>query len=224
LDALPRNRALEILRVLKDNLSVSRPAEYYDDPFRTLILMVISQNTNDENTFKAFHRLSDRFPITLRALAEADVGEIEEAIRVAGLHRNKSKAIKKLSQIVLKRFGGLSFIHTLSLEEARKRLVALPQVGPKTADAILLFCAKKPVLPVDTHVGRVAKRLGLAAQKAGYEEVRRALEALYRSQDYLSVHWLFIAHGRKYCKATRPLCKPCPINYLCPSKNNVSKR
>ncbi len=93
----------------------------------------------------------------------------------------------------------------------------IPGVGPKTADVVLLFSANKPTIPVDTHVNRVSKRLGLVPVDGGYEDVRKSLQALYAPADYLSVHLLFIAHGRKTCKAPRPLCRQCPVNQYCPS-------
>ncbi|MGD0495663.1 MAG: hypothetical protein ABSB28_06445 [Candidatus Bathyarchaeia archaeon] len=105
------------------------------------------------------------------------------------------------------------------LDEAREGLLQLPGVGPKTADVLLLFSAKKPTVPVDTHVNRVSKRLGLAPRVADYETVRGALQSIYDPKDYLAVHTLLILHGRKYCKAKTPLCKECPLARLCPSRH-----
>ena len=214
-----KNRAAEILRILQGNFSLPRWARSTRDPFQTLIITVLSQATADINTARAFENLSGSFSITPEALAEASVEEIEKAIRVGGLYRNKSRVIKAISRVVLEQFdGSLDFIHSLPLDEARKNLLSIPGVGPKTADVVLLFCAGKPTIPIDTHVNRVSKRLGLAPPKADYEEVRQALEALYSPDDYLPVHLLLISLGRKYCKARKPLCKPCPVNTLCPSK------
>lgn len=214
-----KNRASQVLSVLKNDFSLPTWTRSTRKPFQTLIVTVISQNTAGQNTAKAFENLSKRFPITPEALAKANRHEIEEAIRVAGLYRNKSQAIKRLSQIVLERFNGsLGFIHSVPFEKARKILLKLPSVGPKTADVVLLFCAEKPTVPVDTHVNRVSKRLGFASSKAGYEEVRLALQSLYHPKDYLAVHLLLISLGRKYCKPGKPLCKSCPVNHLCPLK------
>lgn len=216
---MARRRATEILRVLRNSFSTPRWAEASRDPFQTLIVTVLSQATADKNTEGAFRNLSRRFPITPEGLAGARVEEIEAAIRVGGLYRNKSKVIKELSRVILEEFGGsLEFVHSLPLEEARKTLVRLPGVGPKTADVVLIFCAGKPTLPVDTHVNRVSKRLGLAPPKADYEGVREALQSLYQPEDYLSVHLLLISLGRRYCKARNPLCKSCPVSALCPSR------
>jgi endonuclease-3 len=95
--------------------------------------------------------------------------------------------------------------------------MSLPGVGPKTADIVLLFSAGKPTLPIDTHVNRVSKRLKLVPQNGGYETVRETLQTLYPSKEYFDVHMLFIALGRKYCKALKPLHSACPVRELCPS-------
>jgi endonuclease-3 len=213
------NRANKIRQILKNNFPTPRWASTKRTPFQTLIVTIISQNTSGKNTGAAFERLSKRFKITPEALAKADLGEIQDALRVAGLFRNKAKTIKQVSQIILDDFdGSLDFIFSMSFEEARKRLLALPGVGPKTADVVLLFSAGKPTIPVDTHVNLVSKRLELAPQKADYEGVRTALQSLYDAEDYLAVHLLLIMLGRRYCKAIRPLCKQCPVNSLCPSR------
>jgi len=215
-----KNRATEILRILEDSFSLPQWVNSTKDPFQTLIITVISQNTNDRNTARAFENLSRRFSISPDALAKVSVEEIEDAIRVAGLYRNKSRVIKELSRVILEDFNGsLDFIYSMPLEEARKTLLRIPGVGPKTADVVLLFCAEKPTVPVDTHVNRVSKRLGLAQPNANYDGVRLALQSFFPSEEYFPVHILLILLGRKYCKARKPLCKPCPINMLCPSKN-----
>jgi len=216
---MTEHRATQILHVLRSNFSIPQWADAPKDPFKALITTVLSQATADRNTERAFRNLSKRFSITPKNLADARVEEIEAAIRVAGLYRNKSKVIKELSRLILEKFGGsLNFIHSLPLEEARRTLISLPGVGPKTADVVLLFCAGKPTLPIDTHVNRVSKRLGLALSNADYEGVRGALQSLFSPKDYLPVHLLLISLGRKYCKARNPLCKPCPVNTLCPSR------
>jgi len=214
-----KNRAIKILHTLQENFSIPQWASSTRDPFQTLIVTVLSQATADKNTARAFENLSRRFSITPEALAKASVEEIENAIRVGGLYKNKSRVIKTISHLILEQFNGsLDFIYSLPFEEARKILLNIPGVGPKTADVVLLFCAGKPTIPIDTHVNRVSKRLGLAPPKANYEELRRSLETLYSPEDYLPVHLLLISLGRKYCKARKPLCKPCPVNTLCPSK------
>ncbi|MEM0007456.1 MAG: endonuclease III [Candidatus Bathyarchaeia archaeon] len=212
-------RAEEILEILRENFTLPRWVSADHNPFETLIITIISQNTSDRNTEKAFQKLSKTFPITPEALANAKTSEIEECLKVAGLYRNKAKIIREVSKIILEKFGGkLETILALPFEKARETLMTLPGVGPKTADVLLLFSANKPTIPVDTHVNRVSKRLGLAPADGDYECVRESLQKLYKPEDYLEVHILLILLGRKYCKAIKPLCKPCPLKRLCPSK------
>jgi endonuclease-3 len=95
--------------------------------------------------------------------------------------------------------------------------MTLPGVGPKTADILLAFVAKNPVIPVDTHIARVSKRLGIARPKANYEDARNSLEALIPPRERVRVHLSIIAFGRKVCRAPRPRCAICPVNRSCPS-------
>ncbi len=191
------------------------------DPFQTLIVTIISQNTADTNTERAFANLSGRFEITPQALAEAPLNEVEECIRVGGLYQNKAKSIQTVSKIVLEKFGGnLKPILSLPMAEARKTLMEMPGVGPKTADVVLLFSANQPTIPVDTHVNRVSRRLGLAPQSGDYEAVRQSLQTQFQPKDYLAVHLLLIALGRKYCRAHNPRCAECTVNAYCPSKTS----
>ncbi|MEM2117943.1 MAG: endonuclease III [Candidatus Bathyarchaeia archaeon] len=209
----------KILKLLQKTFAMPKWATAKKEPFETLIATIISQNTADRNTTKAFENLSKQFEITPEVLANAKISQIEECLKVAGLYKNKAKTIKKVSRIILEKFHGtLKPILSMPFEEARKALLQLPGVGPKTADVILLFCSEKSTIPVDTHVNRVSKRLGLAPNNGNYEDVRESLLPLYKPEDYLAVHVLLIALGRKYCKARNPLCKQCPLNLLCPSK------
>ncbi len=212
-------RTEEILRILRKNFTLPRWVSADHNPFETLIITIISQNTSDKNTEKAFEKLLEAFPITPGALANAEIGKIEECLKVAGLYRNKARTIKQVSRIIIEKFGGkLETILALPFEKAREALMRLPGVGPKTADVLLLFSANKPTIPVDTHVNRVSKRLGLAPANGNYESVREALQRLYKPEDYLEVHILLILLGRKHCKARKPLCMSCPVNTLCPSR------
>ena len=213
-----KERAQQILKILRREFSLPNWTNTPKEPFSTLIRTVLSQATNDKNRDKAFRNLSEKFEIAPKALAEADVKDIEKAIRVGGLYRNKSHVIKEVSRVIVEKFDGtLDFVSSLPLEEARKLLMTFPGVGPKTADVVLLFSVNKRVLPVDTHVNRVSKRLGLVASNADYEHIRLVLESLYSPEDYLAAHLLLIMLGRKYCKARNPLHKSCPVNMLCPS-------
>jgi len=215
-------RANKILNVLRENFTLPKWISSRSSDFETLIVTVISQNTADRNTARAFENLSKKFPITPEALSKAPLPEIEESLKVAGLYRNKARTIKRLAKIIMEKFGGsLNFIHELPFEEARKALLKLPGIGPKTADVLLLFRAKKPTIPIDTHIKRISKRLGFASQNADYEEIRENLQALYDPKDYFEVHILLIMLGRKYCKARNPKCVDCPVNKLCMTGNKM---
>jgi endonuclease-3 len=212
-------RAATVLQILRENFAMPKWTEAKRNPFETLIVTVISQNTADRNTARAFESLSKRFEIKPEVLANAETSQIEDSLKIAGLYMNKAKTIKKVSRIILEKFhGSLQPLLSLPLEEARKTFIQMPGVGPKTADVVLLFSAKQPTIPVDTHVNCVSKRLGFAPANGDYETVRTSLQLLYEQRDYLAVHLLLIAQGRRYCKARRPLCKQCPVNMHCPSR------
>ncbi|MEM2319429.1 MAG: endonuclease III [Candidatus Bathyarchaeia archaeon] len=218
---MAEDRAAKILQTLRDNFTIPSWVTSDKDPFTTLIITIISQNTSDKNTARAFETLSKNFQITPEALAKAEKEKIEEALKTAGLYRNKAKVIKRVSRIILEKFGGsLEPILAMPLEEARKTLMQLPGVGPKTADVVLLFSRGYPTIPVDTHVKRVSKRLGLTSANGGYEEVRKSLQLLYKPEDYFDVHLLLILLGRRYCRAINPQCQKCPVKTLCPSGKN----
>jgi len=210
------NNPKKVLDVLRKTFTMPKWIASSEDPFKTLIITVISQNTANKNTARAFENLSNKFKITPEALAKAKEEEIEECLKVAGLYRNKAKTIKRISRTILEKYhGNLKPILSLSIEKAREMLMQFPGVGPKTADVVLLLSAKQHTIPVDTHVNRVSKRLGLVPAEGDYEVVRKTLQTIYHPKDYLSVHVLLILHGRKYCKARAPLCKECPINMFC---------
>ncbi len=211
--------ASKILQTLWKSLALPKLVKPKNGPFETLIITIISQNTADINTERAFENLSNQFEITPQTLSKAETGKIEACLHVGGLYKNKAKTIKNISKIILERFGGsLETILSMPLDDARKTLLELPGIGPKTADVVLLFSAHQPTIPVDTHVNRVSKRLGFAPANGDYDAVRLSLQSIFDQKDYLNVHLLLIAHGRKYCKARHPQCQECPVNICCPSK------
>ena len=220
-----RDRASGILKILTENYALPSWSRSNREPFQTLIRTVLSQATNDRNRDRAYKNLTEKYEITPKALASAYIKEIEAAIRVGGLYRNKSRKIKELSKVVLERFdGSLDFVYSEPLEKARSLLMGIPGVGPKTADVVLLFAAKKPTVPVDTHVNRVSRRLGLVPLKGGYEEIRKGLESLYSPREYLAIHLLLISLGRSKCRARNPLHSSCPVESLCPTAQREVKQ
>jgi endonuclease-3 len=213
------NPAATILQILHETVAVPKLVRPKKDPFENLVLTIISQNTTDINTARAFENLSKQFEITPQVLSKAQTSRIELCLHVCGLYKNKAKTIQTVSNIILEKYNGsLASVLSLPIDEARKTLTELPGFGPKTADVVLLFSANQPTIPVDTHVNLVAKRLGLAPTNGNYEAVRLSLQSLFKPKDYLAVHLLLISHGRKYCKARQPHCQECPLNNHCPSK------
>ncbi len=209
------NAVKEILQRLTNHYkSRWRPSE--EDPFKALIRTILSQNTNFRNEANAFDRLDRELGVTPESLAKANLADIIECIHVAGLFRVKAPRIKQIAEITRKKYcGDLRKILCKPLEEARKELMALPGVGMKTADVVLLFNARKPVIPVDRHIFRVTKRLGIVQANAAYEDVRKTLEEFIPSEKYEDAHVLLIQFGRDYCRAMKPRCTVCFLNDLC---------
>jgi endonuclease-3 len=194
-------------------------------PFETLIRTILSQNTSDVNSNRAMEKLESHFEITPRVLSQAPVEELIECIRSAGLYRVKAPRIKQISSIILTEYGGdLDSILKKGPREARSIMTELPGVGYKTADIVLAFVAGHPTVPVDTHVTRVSKRLGIVRWKAQYEEIRLALEKLAPANRRLRMHLSLIRFGREICKAPTPLCPRCPVNRTCPSSSTRRRR
>ncbi len=182
-----------------------------------LVLTILSQNTSDANSGRAFMRLRSRFG-TWEELLGADPDEIVPEIQAGGLARIKAPRIKGILDEVLARRGSfdLSILEELPLEEAKAWLRSLPGVGPKTAACVLMFALGRPALPVDTHVHRVAQRLGLVPAKAGATQAHDILEAVLAPEEVYPFHISLIKHGRRLCRAQRPQCERCPLLDRCP--------
>ena len=191
----------------------------YTDPFVNLIIGILSQNVNDKNCTKAYIGLARKFKIEPHVLADADVNEIRDTIKPGGLYNLKSKRIKDFSKKVVELYDGdLSQILGSPVNEAREALMGLPGIGIKTADVCLSVCAKSDVVAVDTHVDRVAKRLGLVDKDANYVEVKAALEKVISPVNRKRGHELLVRLGRDYCKPVKPSCESCPLRSLCKKK------
>jgi endonuclease-3 len=189
------------------------------DPLAELVLTILSQNTADRNSGRAFANLLGTFA-SWADVAAAEPEAVVEAIKVGGLAQQKGPRIQAVLQGVTERTGGdlsLDFLEPLAVEEARSWLRSLPGVGPKTAACVLLFALGKPAMPVDTHVERVAKRLGLVPPSMTAEKAHAELEALVAPDDYYRFHMLLIKHGRRICSARKPVCVECPLNRDCPA-------
>ena len=217
-----RTRAIEIVRILRETISLRDEdfasvavAKESNDPFRILVVTILSQNCTDIAAMRAYRNLDRLIGVTVPQLAGSNVRAIQKAIKVAGLHKQKGKALRDLARQVASELGG-DFAKILQDQDelVRSNLQTLPKVGPKTAD-VLLSIMGRPTISVDTHVDRVTKRLGLAQPKAKYEDVRASLMQAFPQENYAIVPLLFMAHGRSTCKARRPLCPTCPLESLC---------
>lgn len=188
------------------------------DPTSELVLTVLTQHTSDSNALRAFETLVASFN-NWESAAKADPQEIAKAIKSAGLSNVKAPRIKLILQTILDQKGNLdlSFLNNMEASEAISWLVSLPGVGPKTARCVLLFSLGKPVLPVDTHVHRVTRRLGLIGEKVSAEQASDLLEALVPLQERYDFHVNLISHGRRICRAQRQLCDKCNFEDACPS-------
>jgi endonuclease-3 len=208
------------VRAIRDRLRAfsGRPRnEPHFAPLDELILTVLSQNTNDRNRDVAYTRLRARFP-DWQAVVEAPAEEVEEAIRPGGISRVKSRRIKAMLGAIAEEVGtlDLDWLATAPREEAIEFLERLPGVGRKTAACVLLFSFDRPEMPVDTHVYRVASRLGLIRPGASFEEAHDTLLALTDPADVYELHINLIRHGRRICTARNPRCPECPLLRLCP--------
>ncbi len=199
---------------INDEEFIALKASKTRNPFEVLVATVLSQNTTDKNSFRALKNLKRIYKITPEDLSGADVKEIEKAIRPAGLYRQKARVIKELAVSLTN--GKLNKILDMDGESARNLLKSLKGVGPKTADVVLLMTTNYPTFPIDTHVMRVSKRLGLVPEDADYEEARKSLMKFFRPEDYLKAHLLLIKLGRTYCRARKPKCDSCPLSDMCP--------
>jgi endonuclease-3 len=203
------------------------PDRPHGDPMAELVLTLLSQNTSDHNSGRAFQRLLARFPGWDEVLA-APTAEVEEAIRPGGLAPTKAPRLQALIGAAREGVAArtdddaerdpydLRFLEELPLDEAKAWLRALPGVGPKTAACVLLFALDRPALPVDTHVERVARRLGLVPPKMPVERVHDELEAMLAPDDVYAFHVDLIQHGRRTCHARRPECERCVLLERCP--------
>ena len=187
------------------------------DTVSELVLTILSQNTADTNSFRAFTALKDRYAGWDEVLA-APTDELEDVIRPGGLAPTKSRRIQHVLAEVHAATNGtwdLGFLGEWPLAEAREWLINLPGVGRKTASIILLFNFGRPAMPVDTHVHRVTSRLGMLPPRTPFDRAHDLLEGALEDGEMYPFHVETIRHGRDTCRAPRPICGLCPLTDAC---------
>lgn len=175
-----------------------------------LVKTVLSQNTNDRNRDHAYMALRTRFP-TWDAILQAPEEEVADALKPAGLNRQRAKRLKEILKRVKERFGGwkLDALCAMGTQEALAWLLSLPGVGPKTAYCVLAFGCGKGVFPVDTHILRISKRLGLIPPGTDMVKAHDLMGAIVPPEIAQDLHLLLIRYGREVCRARNPRCGRC---------------
>jgi len=219
-----RRRLAAILRRLRRAYGEPPPPRRLA-PLDELVLTVLSQNTNDTNRDRAYADLRVRFP-SWDEVADAPLPAIARAIRRGGLGPTKSVRLREILRTLRERNIPLDARAFVGMRSAAlwELLVGLRGVGPKTAACVLLFSLGRPYFPVDTHVHRVARRLGLVPDDADAVKAQALLQEAIPADDVYALHMLLIRHGREVCIARRPLCSRCPLSDICPRVAVVGAR
>ncbi|MEJ5299870.1 MAG: endonuclease III [Thermodesulforhabdaceae bacterium] len=204
---MDQDRIVQVLTILRD-LYGTRPWNWHtrQKPFYVLIATILSQRTRDPQTDAAAKRLFGQYP-TPQALAEAPLEDIEKLIKPVNFYKTKAKRVKEVSRVIAQEFGG-------KVPESLDVLMKLPGVGRKTANCVLLYGFHQTALPVDTHVHRIANRLGWI-ETTSPEETEMVLTNIVPSEWIPLVNDLFVKHGQTFCSPQKPRCHDCPVFSLC---------
>jgi len=180
---------------------------HFRSAYELLAATILAAQCTDERVNQVTPELFRRYPNPAR-LAKADANELEELIRSTGFYRSKAKSLLGMAKALVERFGG-------QVPETVEQLTTLPGVGRKTANVLVGACFGRPALIVDTHVKRVAARLGLTSQ-TDPDKIEAELQAIVPPESQTRFSWLIGEHGRRICTARKPLCLRCPVRRLCP--------
>jgi len=204
-----RTRILNVIEILEATYQDARIALKSTDPFQLLVSVILSAQCTDVRVNQVTPVLFGRFP-DARSMSEAPIKELEELIRPTGFFRNKAKNIKAASRIIVGRFEG-------KIPRTMEEMVSIPGVGRKTANIVLYNTyGVNAGIAVDTHVKRLAKRLGMTREDNPVK-IERDLMAIVPKKDWGKITYILIDHGRKICKARKPDCYKCPVQNICPS-------
>ncbi len=204
-----------IIHLLEFHLGIPRQKKERTDPLDMLIGTLLSQNTNDRNSHRAYLELRKRFP-TWKKVAEAPVGAIASAIKVGGMKNQKSSRIKALLRTVHKDYGSYRIrgLEKMKKDEIISMITGFHGIGFKTAACVLLFSLRREVFPVDTHIHRICNRLGLIKTKTP-DQTFETMKLLVPEGKSYSFHTNLIRFGRTICLAQRPRCGQCPLYDAC---------
>lgn len=203
-----RLRATEVLARLKRIYPEAICELTHDSPFQLLAATILSAQCTDVRVNIVTPSLFAEYP-TAELLAVADIGRVEELIRSTGFYQNKAKSLIGMARGVVERFGG-------EVPNGLEDLITLPGVGRKTANVVRSVAFKLPGLPVDTHVGRLSRRLGLTANEDPVK-VEHDLNAMLPPEEWGEFSLRLILHGRRVCDAKKPRCGECDLADICPS-------
>ncbi|MBS2037111.1 endonuclease III [bacterium] len=205
---MSRKRASETLKRLRVSIPEPKVELQHSSPFELVIATILSAQCTDERVNQVTPSLFARWPGP-QQLSLAAPDQVEEVVRPTGFYRNKARSIQACSAHLVDRFGG-------QVPQSMEELTSLPGVGRKTANLILGECFGQPGIIVDTHVGRVARRLQLT-DKQDAEEVEMELQKLLPKKDWSQGSSRLLLHGRYVCLAKKPRCGECCLADLCPS-------
>lgn len=205
MDRTERSKFLSLLAQAFPNASTEL---CFSGEFQLVCAVLLSAQCTDKKVNQTTPILFAAYP-GFKELSHAKLASVEEIIRPINYYKSKAKHLIGMAQRVVSEFGG-------KLPRTRSDLESLPGVGRKTASVVLGELGIEPALPVDTHVFRVARRLGLSNGETR-ESVEKDLTELFEAKDWRRLHHGLILHGRKTCKAQRPLCMVCPFKSICPS-------
>jgi len=206
---------LEILQILESMYPNSKTALNHSSPFQLLVATILSAQCTDERVNEITKELFPAFP-TPHHLAQASFEEVASYIRSAGLWRSKASNLIGTAKILVEKYGG-------EVPRTREDLEALPGVGRKTANVVLANAFGIPAIAVDTHVFRVANRLGLSTASTPLQTEQQLMEVIPQEKWIDAHHWL-IRHGRALCKARQPLCNQCPLQSHCRHYQNMQNK
>jgi endonuclease-3 len=188
-----------------------------EDPVDELIWTILSANTNDNNSGRAFRQLKAVFGDDWEVVRLAPLDQIKDAIRTAGMYNQKAPRIVETLARIKEREGDYNLDHlaTMAVPEALAYLTSLPGVGHKTASIVLLFCFNRGSFPVDTHIQRISQRVGISGRRESPEKIKGIWERLLPPESFYPLHLNLIRHGREICGALRPKCEICPLQTAC---------